>query len=246
MSIFHTIAEDIRAVKDRDPASQSSFIIWLTYPGLHARWSHEVEHWLWNHHCKGLAKFSQTVTRFITGTEIHPGAVIGKRFFIDHAMAVVIGETTIIGDDCTVYQGATLGGTGKETGKRHPTLGNNVMVGVGASVLGNIAIGDNSKVGGGAVVVQDVPPNCTVVGIPGRIVIQNGQRVEKAKAEAAARRESLPDPTEDAHLDNLARIEILEQRVGALMSQLKCMDSCFNAEETTASESNVAQPEGEE
>ncbi len=221
MNIFRTIAEDVRAAKDRDPASQSAFVIWLTYSGLHARWSHEVEHWLWNHHLKGLARFSQSVTRHLTGTEIHPGAVIGRRFFIDHAMGVVIGETTIIGDDCTLYQGVTLGGTGKETGKRHPTLGNNVMVGVGAAVLGNVTIGDNSKVGGGAVVVQDVPPNCTVVGVPGHIVVQNGVHVAEAAAASEERRESLPDPMADAHMNNLARIELLEERVGALMAELK-------------------------
>lgn len=167
MNIFKTIAEDVRAVKERDPAAQSSFVIWLTYPGLHARWSHVVEHWLWNHGLKSLARISSQFTRFMTGVEIHPGAQIGRRFFIDHAMGVIIGETTIIGDDCTLYQGVTLGGTGNETGKRHPTLGNNVIVGVGAAVLGNITVGDNSKIGGGAVAVKDVPPNCTVIGIPG-------------------------------------------------------------------------------
>ena len=177
MNIFKTIAEDVRAVKERDPAAQSSFVIWLTYPGLHARWSHVVEHWLWNHGLKSLARISSQFTRFMTGVEIHPGAQIGRRFFIDHAMGVIIGETTIIGDDCTLYQGVTLGGTGNETGKRHPTLGNNVIVGVGAAVLGNITIGDNSKIGGGAVAVKDVPPNCTVVGIPGRIVKRDGKRV---------------------------------------------------------------------
>ena len=150
MNIFKTIGEDIQAVKERDPAAQSSFIIWLTYPGLHARWSHVVEHWLWTHGLKSLARISSQFTRFMTGVEIHPAAVIGRRFFIDHAMGVIIGETTVIGDDVTLYQGVTLGGTGNETGKRHPTLGNNVLVGVGASVLGNITIGDNSKVGGGA------------------------------------------------------------------------------------------------
>ena len=129
MNIFKTIAEDVRAVKERDPAAQSSFVIWLTYPGLHARWSHVVEHWLWNHGLKSLARISSQFTRFMTGVEIHPGAQIGRRFFIDHAMGVIIGETTIIGDDCTLYQGVTLGGTGNETGKRHPTLGNNVIVG---------------------------------------------------------------------------------------------------------------------
>ena len=221
MNIFTIIGEDVRAVKDRDPAAQSSFVIWLTDPGLHARWSHEVEHWLWNHHLKGLARFSQTVTRFITGTEIHPAATIGRRFFIDHAMGVVVGETAIIGDDCTLYQGATLGGTGKQTGKRHPTLGNNVMVGVGASVLGNITIGDNSKVGAGAVVVDDVPPNCTVVGIPGHIVVQDGRRVAAAAAEAAARREPLPDPIEEAHESNERRIEKLEEALAELQRKLE-------------------------
>ena len=191
MNIFKTIGEDVQAVKERDPAAQSAFIIWLTYPGLHARWSHVVEHFLWEHGLKSLARVSSQFTRFMTGVEIHPAAVIGRRFFIDHAMGVIIGETTVIGDDCTIYQGVTLGGTGKETGKRHPTLGNNVLVGVGASVLGNITIGDNSKVGGGAVVVNDVPPNSTVVGIPGHIVSRNGKRCaadEKAlesRAEAA-------------------------------------------------------------
>lgn len=221
MSIFRTIAEDIQAVKERDPASQSSFVIWLTYPGLHARWSHEVEHWLWHHGLRGLAKFSQTVTRAITGTEIHPAATIGRRFFIDHAMGVVVGETTVIGDDCTLYQGATLGGTGKETGKRHPTLGNNVMVGVGASVLGNITIGDNSKVGAGAVVVEPVPANCTVVGIPGHVVMRDGQRVAAAAAGATLRREDLPDPVEEAHRENAERIKRLEEQLAALAARLE-------------------------
>ena len=221
MNIFKTIGEDIRAVQDRDPAAQNRFVIWLTYAGLHARWSHEVEHWLWNHHAKGLARFSQAVTRFITGTEIHPAATIGRRFFIDHAMGVVVGETTIIGDDCTLYQGATLGGTGKETGKRHPTLGNNVMVGVGASVLGNITIGDNSKVGAGAVVVNDVPANCTVVGIPGHVVVQDGERVAAAAAEARLRREDLPDPMEERHEENADRIAALEAIVAEMQRKLE-------------------------
>ena len=190
MNIFKTIAEDVRAVKERIAAAQSSFVIWLTYPGLHARWSHVVEHWLWNHGLKSLARISSQFTRFMTGVEIHPGAQIGRRFFIDHAMGVIIGETTIIGDDCTLYQGVTLGGTGNETGKRHPTLGNNVIVGVGAAVLGNITVGDNSKIGGGAVAVKDVPPNCTVVGIPGRIVKRDGKRVTSEQSAAAKRMEN--------------------------------------------------------
>ncbi|MCL1797702.1 MAG: serine O-acetyltransferase [Eggerthellaceae bacterium] len=215
MNIFKVIKEDIRTVKERDPAAQNVFVIWLTYPGLHARWSHVVEHWLWNRGLKSLARISSQFTRFMTGTEIHPAAVIGRRFFIDHAMGVIIGETTVIGDDVTLYQGVTLGGTGNEIGKRHPTLGNKVLVGVGASILGNIAIGENSKVGAGAVVVDDVPPNCTVIGIPGRIIARDGLRVEDELLHAQAHRESLPDPTaEDIHE--------LDLRIG----ELECINKC--------------------
>ena len=220
MNIFKTIAEDVRAVKERDPAAQSSFVIWLTYPGLHARWSHVVEHWLWKHGLKSLARISSQFTRFMTGVEIHPGAQIGRRFFIDHAMGVIIGETTIIGDDCTLYQGVTLGGTGNETGKRHPTLGNNVIVGVGAAVLGNITVGDNSKIGGGAVAVKDVPPNCTVVGIPGRIVKRDGKRVTSEQSAAAKRMENLPDIVEEQHRSNCARIDYLEAQIAALRDEV--------------------------
>ena len=213
MNIFKTIGEDIAAVKERDPAAQNSFLIWLTYPGLHARWSHVVEHWLWTHGFKSLARISSQFTRFMTGVEIHPAAVIGRRFFIDHAMGVIIGETTVIGDDVTLYQGVTLGGTGNETGKRHPTLGNNVLVGVGASVLGNITIGDNSKVGGGAVVVRDVPPNCTVGGIPGKIVMRDGKRVETEKQDAAKHRECLPAPVTEECERLAERIDGLERKL---------------------------------
>lgn len=214
MNIFKTIAEDVRAVKKRDPAAQSAFVIWLTYPGLHARWSHVVEHWLWNHGLKSIARISSQITRFMTGVEIHPAAVIGRRFFIDHAMGVIIGETTIIGDDVMLYQGVTLGGTGNETGKRHPTLKDNVLVGVGASVLGNITIEENSKIGGGAVVVDDVPPNCTVVGIPGRIVVREGKRVEEERKDAALHKESLPDPMAEELAQLNKRLEVLEKKLG--------------------------------
>ena len=216
MNIFKTIGEDIQAVKERDPAAQNSFVIWLTYPGLHARWSHVVEHWLWNHGLRSLARVSSQFTRWMTGVEIHPAAQIGRRFFIDHAMGGIIGETTVIGDDCTLYQGVTLGGTGKETGKRHPTLGNNVLVGVGASVLGNITLGDNAKVGGGAVVVSDVPPNSTVVGIPGHIVVRDGQRVAADAQAAAKHQESLPDPMEEVCENLCERIEALERQIERL------------------------------
>ena len=223
MNIFKTIAEDVRAVKERDPAAQSSFVIWLTYPGLHARWSHVVEHWLWNHGLKSLARISSQFTRFMTGVEIHPGAQIGRRFFIDHAMGVIIGETTIIGDDCTLYQGVTLGGTGNETGKRHPTLGNNVTVGTGAKVLGNIRIGNNVKIGGNSVVVKDVPDNCTVVGVPGRIIKRNGCRVFEESFDAKQHREYMPDDAAEQSAlnrqgitENARRVKELEQEVAEL------------------------------
>lgn len=186
MNIFSTMAEDIRTVQATDPAAPSKFLIWLTYPGLQARWAHVINHWLWKKGLRGLARYLSQCARFWTGVEIHPGAQIGRRFFIDHAMGVIIGETTIIGDDCVLYQNVTLGGTGKESGKRHPTLGNNVMVGVGAAVLGSITIGDNSKIGGGSVVVKDVPPNCTVVGVPGHIVVQDGVSTAKKAAKEKA------------------------------------------------------------
>lgn len=188
MNIFSIMAEDIRTVQATDPAAPSKFLIWLSYPGLQARWAHVFNHWLWKKGLRGLARYFSQCVRFWTGVEIHPGAQIGRRFFIDHAMGVIIGETTVIGDDCVLYQNVTLGGTGKETGKRHPTLGNNVMVGVGAAVLGSITIGDNSKIGGGSVVVKDVPPNCTVVGVPGHIVVQDGVSTSKRAAEEAAKK----------------------------------------------------------
>ncbi|MGI6045706.1 MAG: serine O-acetyltransferase [Eggerthellaceae bacterium] len=230
MNIFTTMYEDVKAVKERDPAAMSAFIIWLTYPGLHARWWWVLTHWLWNIHLKSLARIISQLIRFFTGVEIHPAAQIGRRFFIDHAMAVIIGETTIIGDDCTLYQCVTLGGTGKETGKRHPTLGNNVLVGVGASVLGNITIGDNSKVGGGAVVVDDVPPNTTVVGIPGKIVTRDGERVQRAAEAAAMRHEDLPDIFEERYSSECERIAALEREIARLRHDLDCAHVKTSAE----------------
>lgn len=169
--------EDIAAIKDRDPAAKSSFEIILLYSGLHALWGFRFHHWLWIHGWQFPARFLSQVGRFITGVEIHPGAQIGRRFFIDHGMGVVIGETTLVGDDVTLYQGVTLGGTGKEHGKRHPTIGNNVVIGSGAKILGNITIGENCRIGAGSVVLRDVPDNSTVVGVPGHIVFREGKRV---------------------------------------------------------------------
>ena len=171
------IREDIATVLDRDPAARSRLEVFLCYSGLHAVWFHRVNHWLWNHRFFLMARLLSQVSRFLTGTEIHPGARLGRRFFIDHALSVVIGETAIVGDDVTLYQGVTLGGTGKEHGKRHPTLLDNVVVGSGAKILGNITVGHNCRIGAGSVVLRNVPDDSTVVGVPGHIIFREGRRV---------------------------------------------------------------------
>ena len=175
--MFGSMREDVRSILDHDPAARSVLEVLLCYSGLHALWFHRCNHWLWKHNFRLLARWLSQVARILTAIEIHPGAQIGRRLFIDHGMGVVIGETIVIGDDVTLYQGVTLGGTGKEKGKRHPTLGNGVVIGAGARVLGNIRVGDNSRVGAGSVVLRDVPDNSTIVGVPGHIVLRSGQRV---------------------------------------------------------------------
>ncbi len=207
--MFDRFQDDIRAVKERDPAATSTMSVLVNYPGIHALWGHRVNNWLWRHGRRGIARFGSQVIRWFTGIEIHPGASIGKRFFIDHGMGVVIGETAVVGDDVTIYQGVTLGGTGKETGKRHPTLDDCVVVGVGAAVLGNVTIGRGSKVGGGAVVIDDVPPNSTVVGIPGRVVVRAGERVDAIDLH----HEDLPDPVIEMFRHVNRRIDRVEQRL---------------------------------
>jgi serine O-acetyltransferase len=169
---------DIRAVQKRDPAAKNFIEVILLYQGLHALIYYRIAHALYKMHLFFLARALSQLSRFLTGIEIHPGARIGKRFFVDHGMGVVIGETAIVGDDVLLYQGSTLGGTGIVKGKRHPTIGNNVVVGAGAKVLGNITIGDNSYIGANAVVIKDIPPNSTVVGVPGRITKQDGNKMD--------------------------------------------------------------------
>jgi serine O-acetyltransferase len=174
---FRSIREDVAAVFERDPAARSRCEVLLCYPGLHALWAYRLSHWLWEKEWYCLARQLSQFARFVTGIEIHPGARIGRRFVIDHGMGVVIGETAVLGDDITLYQGVTLGGTGKERGKRHPTIGSRVVVGAGAKVLGNIVVGENCRIGAGSVILRDVPENSTVVGVPGRIVYKDGTRV---------------------------------------------------------------------
>jgi serine O-acetyltransferase len=207
MSFFKDTADDIRAAKRRDPAARNGFEILLCYPGVWAQMYHRLAHFLHRHHLKLIARIISQFARFATGIEIHPGAVIGKRCFIDHGMAVVIGETTEIGDDVTIYQGVTLGGTGKETGKRHPTIGSRVIVSAGAKVLGPFTVGDDSKIGAGSVVLEEVPPNSTVVGVPGKVVRKNAHKAEEMN------QIDLPDPVQ-AELENLhRRIVQLEKKL---------------------------------
>lgn len=175
--LLSLIREDVANVLEHDPAARSRLEIYLCYSGLHALWFYRCNHWLWSHNFFLLARWLSQVARFLTGIEIHPGAQIGRRFFIDHGHGVVIGETAIVGDDVLLYQGVTLGGTGKEHGKRHPTLLDKVVVGGGAKILGNITIGRNCRIGAGSVVLRDVPDDSTVVGVPGHIIFREGKRV---------------------------------------------------------------------
>ena len=219
--MFELIKEDIRAVRERDPAARSTLEVILCYPGLHAVFWHRIAHWLYRHKCKLLARILSNLNRFATGIEIHPAAKIGKGLFIDHGMGVVIGETTEIGDNVTIYQGATLGGTGKETGKRHPTIGNNVVISTGAKVLGPFRVGDNSKIGAGAVVLREVPPNCTVVGIPGRVVKKDNKRVYGEEQSPDLDQVDLPDPVNEALMRLTIRLLDLEKKVEELEAKHK-------------------------
>lgn len=213
--MFKTLRSDIQTVFANDPAARSVFEVVFTYSGLHALWAHRIAHWLYRRKFRTLARIISQVSRFFTGIEIHPAAVIGERFFIDHGMGVVIGETCEIGNDVVIYQGVTLGGTGKEKGKRHPTIGNHVVISSGAKVLGSFRVGDHSRIGANAVVLEEVPPNSTVVGIPGKIVKQNGVRVNKLD------HGNLPDPIIDICRSMEKRIEQLESELQELREQLR-------------------------
>ncbi|WP_456456564.1 serine O-acetyltransferase [Thermovibrio sp.] len=206
------VREDIKTVFERDPAARSVLEVLLCYPGLHAIWFHRIAHWLWNHKLKLPARIISHISRWLTGIEIHPGAKIGRRFFIDHGMGVVIGETTEIGNDVTIYHQVTLGGTSTKKGKRHPTIGNNVVIGAGAKVLGPVKIGDNCKIGANSVVVKDVPPNSTVVGIPGKIVRREGIKPTKVDLEHG----KLPDPIMETLKQILDIVHNLEVEVKLL------------------------------
>ncbi len=209
MGLFKLLKQDIEVVFDQDPAARTYMEVCLTYSGLHAIWSHRIAHGLYRKKFFFIARVISQISRFFTGVEIHPGAKIGKRFFIDHGMGVVIGETCEIGDNVTIYQGVTLGGTGKEKGKRHPTIKDNALIATGAKVLGSITIGENSKIGAGSVVLKDVPDHSTVVGIPGRVVVQNGEKLRKDLDH-----HKLPDPISEV-------LKEMREEISALRTELE-------------------------
>ncbi len=207
MSLIRNISEHVTSIMERDPAPRSRLEVLLCYPGLHAVWIHRFTHWLYGFRLYLLARLISQWARWMTGIEIHPGAQIGKRLFIDHGMGVVIGETAIVADDVTIYQGVTLGGTGKDKGKRHPTILSHVVIGTGAQVLGNITVGVNSRVGAASVVIDDVPDNSTIVGVPGHIIFRNGKRV------VITNPRDIRDPLSDALHEVVQRVEQLEEKV---------------------------------
>lgn len=218
MAFFREVGEDIRNIVEKDPAARNGFEVLICYPGIWALIMHRPAHWLYKHNLKLLARIISQLTRWFTGIEIHPGATIGRRCFIDHGMAIIIGETTEIGDDVTIYQGVTLGGTGKDTGKRHPTIGNRVMISSGAKVLGPFTVGDDVKIGAGSVVLKEVPPGCTVVGIPGTVVRRNGQQAQDLN------QVDMPDPV-------AVEIECLRRRIVTLENRLREAEAKANKKE---------------
>lgn len=214
--MFEKIKEDIRMVKEKDPAARTSIEVILAYSGLHAVIFHRIAHWFYLKKLFLVARLISQFSRFLTGIEIHPGAKIGKGLLIDHGSGVVIGETAEIGDNCLIYQGVTLGGTGKEHGKRHPTLGNNVMVGSGARVLGPFKVGDNAKIAANAVVLEEVPENSTAVGVPARIVKREGQKIEKCQDLDQVH---IPDPVSQELCKQLVKIEKLQAEIEKLKAE---------------------------
>ncbi len=218
--MFARIKEDIEVVFDRDPAAKSIWEVLFCYQGLHAIWLHRIAHYLFVRGWVVLPRMISNFARFLTGIEIHPGATIGKGLFIDHGSGIVIGETAEIGENVTLYQGVTLGGTGKEKGKRHPTVKNNVVVACGAKVLGSFTVGEHAKIGAGSVVLKPVPPYATVVGIPGKVVLMYGKKVEDSRFVDLAH-DNLPDPEEEMLMCMHRNIQYLEERIKQLEKEQK-------------------------
>jgi serine O-acetyltransferase len=226
--MFRQLREDVASVFERDPAARSTWEVLTCYPGLHAVWMHRIAHWLWTHGLRWLGRFASHVSRWLTGIEIHPAVPIGRRVFIDHGMGVVIGETAEIGDDCTIYQGVTLGGTSLYRGtKRHPTLGKRVVVSAGAKVLGGFTVGDGAKIGSNSVVLKEVPPGATVVGVPGRIVERSAQDKEMAHFAAYGVVQGQEDPYLKTLQSLVEHAQELEQTVSALTEKVRRMEQTF-------------------
>lgn len=229
--MFSQIKEDIAIVFDRDPAARNTLEVIFTYPGFHAILLHRFNHCLWRNNLKFISRFLAYFSRWLTGIEIHPGAVIGKRFFIDHGMGIVVGETAIIGDDCTLYHGVTLGGTSWQKGKRHPTLGNGVVVGAGAKVLGPIDIGDDARIGSNAVVIRTVPEGATIIGIPGRVVSSESTKptpeqeamAEKIGFDAYGATQGIPDPVAVAINSMLEHIHQMDKEMEQMCREIKSL-----------------------
>lgn len=214
MAVFRTLYEDIKTVLDRDPAARNALEVFFCYSGFHALTMHRVSHWLWLHKLKSLARFNAMLARFFTGVEIHPAAKIGRRFFIDHGMGVVIGETAEVGDDVTIYHGVTLGGVSLKKEKRHPTIGNNVIIGAGAKVLGPFKVGDRVRIGANSVVLHEVPDDATVVGVPGRIT-------GDSKRQDMFNHTELPDPVANAFNCIIDRIVEMEKEIQTIKKDKK-------------------------
>ena len=232
--MFARLREDIRAVFDRDPAARTTWEVLTCYPGMHALWIHRIARTLWDMRLRWAGRFVSHLGRFLTGIEIHPGATVGRRVFIDHGMGVVIGQTAEIGDDCTLYHGVTLGGTSWSGGKRHPTLGKGVVIGVGAKVLGPIFVGDGVKIGSNAVVVKEVPPGATVVGVPGRVVEGDGDSAGAVRFSAYAVVQDQDDPYAKAIRTLVEHSQELDQTVQALRAKLDRLERELAAHETEA------------
>ena len=239
--MFQRLREDVGCVFDRDPAARNYFEVLTSYPGVHALIMHRMNHWLWTHGLRWLARFLSLIARWLTGIEIHPGARIGRRFFIDHGLGVVIGETAEVGDDCTLYQGVTLGGTSWEAGKRHPTLGDNVVVGAGAKVLGPLHVGEGARIGSNAVVVKDVPAHATMVGIPARVARiateapplseADQRRAETARRigfEAYGATRDMPDPVANAINAILDHVHHTDARLQEMCTALRELGAQVN------------------
>jgi serine O-acetyltransferase len=232
--VLNTLLTDFRIIFDRDPAARNWLEVLFCYPGLQALLFHRFAHWLYVVGIPFIPRLISHISRFITGIEIHPGAQIGEGVFIDHGMGVVIGETAIVGDYCLIYQGVTLGGTGKQSGKRHPTVGENVVVGAGAKVLGNIQIGNDVRIGAGSVVLRDVPSHCTVVGIPGRVVFRSGAKVNPLE------HGQLPDSEANAIRALVDRIEALEKQLESLQTQKPVAIASIKSDKSEILDSNRA------